>query len=104
MSPTKQHHALDQFYEDALTEAEQVRLPHVRKIEGLDEEIAVLRVQLFTALETLPPERFDTYLKLMNALVRAVATRYRISNQAKDDFAENLFNLIKTVMEQIRQV
>ena len=79
----------DQFYREALTEAELVRLPGVRQVKGLDAEIELLRIRLLTCA-TKHPDDFDLLLKGMGMLVRAVATRYRLSADAKEDLESSL--------------
>jgi len=84
------------FYAQALSEAERVRLPEAREIEGLDEEIALLRVRLSTMLSE-HPENTELLLKGVAMLVRAVATKYRLSKKAK----ENLTDAITAVLKEI---
>ena len=68
------------FYRQALTEAEQVELNHAQDIEGLDDEIALLRVRLKHAVEERP-EDLQLLVRGMDLLVKAVAARYRLSPQ-----------------------
>ncbi|MGD0765233.1 MAG: hypothetical protein ABR978_02870 [Dehalococcoidia bacterium] len=42
------------FYESALSAAERENLPQARDVEGLDEEIAVLRLRLRSVLKEHP--------------------------------------------------
>ena len=44
------------FYTEALTEAERERLKAARKVDGLEEEVAMLRVRLLTALKERPED------------------------------------------------
>lgn len=84
------------FYAAALTEAERMRLPEAREVEGIDEEIAVLRVRLFTAVEARPVQ-----LKLltqgMGMLVRMVAMRYRMSEKSQEDLSESLAGVVEGI-------
>ncbi|MDZ4245814.1 MAG: hypothetical protein U1D67_01705 [Dehalococcoidia bacterium] len=84
------------FYEAALTEVERLLLPEAREIEGLDEEIALLRVKFLTALKG-QPENNELHLKQAGLLVKAVATRYRLSSKAEG-------NLLKSVREVIQSL
>ena len=84
------------FYDQALDAAERVRLPRAREIEGLDEEIALLRVRLSRLVEE-HPENMELLLKGIGMLVRAVGTRYRLSPRAEDDLYQNMLGVIKGI-------
>ena len=62
------------FYEDALSQAERVRLSRAKQIQGLDEEIALLRVRLSRLAEE-QPENLELLIKGIGMLVRAVSAR-----------------------------
>ena len=70
------------FYSHALDEAERVELEDAMGIEGLDEEIAILRLRLRDLL-VVEPERIDLHLKMAEAIARLVKTRYNISKEQK---------------------
>jgi hypothetical protein len=70
------------FYSQALNEAEKLELEEARSIDGIDEEIAILRVKL-RELIVAEPERFDLHLKLATTIARLVTTRYNISKEQK---------------------
>ena len=84
------------FYASVLAEAERTALEAAREMEGLDEEIALLRVKLQTALAERP-EDHDLLLKGVALLVRAVATRYRISGPAQEDLYQSIVGVLKGV-------
>ena len=84
------------FYSSALSRAERMRLPSARAAEGLDEEIALLRVRLHRVAQE-QPEQFELLRKGVNALVRAVSTKYRLSDKP----AEELSNSVIAVLEGI---
>ena len=78
------------FYDDdCLTEAERVELPKAAEVEGLDEEIAVLRVRLKSALKD-HPEDYALLVRGIGMLVRAVSAQYRLSPRASKDLSDNL--------------
>ena len=84
------------FYTAALTEAEKMRLPLAREMEGLDEEIALLRVRLVTcALEH--PDKFDLLIKGVAMLTKVVSIRYRLSPDAKEDLESSLAGVLEGV-------
>lgn len=84
------------FYGSVLDEAEQLALGEARKIDGLDEEIAVLRVKLRSAVKA-HPEDLPLMLRGIGLLVKAVSARYRLSKQAEDDLADSLAGVIRGV-------
>lgn len=88
--------AIKNFYEAALTEAEQMLLPEAREMEGLDEEIALLRVKLQKAVEE-HPENFTLFWRGIELLVKAVAAQYRLSKKAEDDLYENILGVLRGI-------
>ncbi len=90
----------ERFYGDALTEAEQLLLEEARRMEGLDEEIAVLRVRLRKALDERP-EDLRLLTHGIDMLVKAVAAQYRLSPKARRDLAGHLTNLLNSLGDQL---
>lgn len=88
------------FYSDALSEAEQLLLEEAREIQGLDEEIAMLRVHLRKALEA-SPEDLRLLTHGIDMLVKAVAAQYRLSPKARRDLAGHLTNLLNSLGDQL---
>ncbi len=89
---------LRSFYAEALTEAERLELARAQEVEGLDEEIAVLRVRLKRVLQEHPQD-LALIAKGVDMLVKAVAARYKLSPKARRDLADNLANLIESMGE-----
>ncbi len=85
-----------EFYAGALSEAERLRLAKAREVEGLDEEIALLRAQLQKLVEE-HPERLDLLYKGMGLLLKAVTARYKLSPASQDDLAESIAGVLKGV-------
>lgn len=88
------------FYEQALSEAERLRIPRARQMEGLEEEIALLRVRLLRLAQE-HPEQFELLLKGVALLVRAVATKYRLSPQSQEDLSRSLAGVITSIGTQL---
>ena len=84
------------FYAQALSEAERVLLSEAREIEGLDEEIALLRVKLASALEE-HPDNMPLMLRAVDMLVKTVAVRYRLSRKSQENLAEAIDGVLKEV-------
>jgi hypothetical protein len=84
------------FYDEALTEAEQAALPLAREIDGLDEEIAVVRLRLRSALEE-HPEDLALMVKGVELLVKALSARYRLSKSEKADLSASIRGLVEEI-------
>ena len=66
------------FYSRALNEARTLQLVDARDVEGIDEEIAVVRVKLLSIIEEYH-DRIDLQLRAATAIARMVRTRFHIS-------------------------
>ena len=82
------------FYRAALNEAERWELAH--EMEGLDTEIALLRVRLKEALES-QPEDTQLIVKGVDLLVKAVAAKYRLSRKAQRDLSQSLAGVVESL-------
>ena len=85
------------FYHKALDEAEQLELEEASGIEGLDDEIAILRFKLKELLEQ-HPEEVELQLKAANTLARLIHTRYKITAEQKKNLKEAISNVFKEVV------
>lgn len=81
------------FYEEALSQAEQVALSRARDVDGLDEEIALLRVRLRSLADE--PENLASFLKGMELLVKAVGARYRLSKKSEEDLMQSVMGVLE---------
>jgi hypothetical protein len=88
--------AVESFYRSALSKAERAALPQARDVQGLDEEIAVLRLRLRSVLKE-HPDNMKLMLKGVELLTRAISAKYRLSKDAKADLSAG----IKSVLEEI---
>ncbi|MCX8126496.1 MAG: hypothetical protein N3E40_05110, partial [Dehalococcoidia bacterium] len=66
-SPRKRRPEKEAFYSRVLNEAEKLELEAATGIDGLDEEIAVLRLKLRQLMEKYP-ERLDLQLNAANTI------------------------------------
>ena len=88
------------FYRHALDEAERADLKRAEKIEGLDDEIAVMRVRLKRAVEERPQD-LQLLVKGLDILMRAVGARYRLSPKSRKDLTENLAATLNSLGDQL---
>jgi len=73
----------ERFYTAALTEAERADFPEALQVEGVDDEVALLRLRLREAFKERP-EDLLLALKGVEVLTRVVAVRYKLpSTRAK---------------------
>ena len=84
------------FYSLALDEAERVGLEEAFNIEGLDDEIALLRVKLRAVLEA-QPDRTDLHFEAANVIARLVKTRYQISREEKKSLEEGIQKVLTEI-------
>jgi hypothetical protein len=100
------------LYFDALRSAEAIVLSDAVKVDGLDHEIALLRTKLHQSLrigkkkgdemenEMDNEKEMKVVLRSMDVLARMVATRYRLSANAKDDLAAHIVGLVRGIGDQ----
>lgn len=98
-SPRRSKLARD-FYGSALDAAERIELEAASEVEGLDEEIAVLRMKLREALSKRPQD-VQLMLRGIELLVKAVAARYRLSKEAEEDLAGSIAGVVRGVGAQL---
>jgi hypothetical protein len=84
------------FYGQALNEADRLELEEARGVEGIDEEIAILRVKL-RELIVAAPEKFDLHLKLATTIARLVSTRYSITKEQKRSLKEAITRVLTEI-------
>ena len=82
------------FYEQALDEAEGTDLAGAREVDGLDEEIALLRVRLRSLLSERP-EDLTLMFKGVELLTKAVSARYRMSKGDRNELSESLAKVVR---------
>ena len=73
-----------------------MRLPKARKAEGLDEELALLRVKLYSMAQE-EPEKFDLLLKGVVALSRLVALKYKLSDKPAEDLVKSVAGVLQGI-------
>jgi hypothetical protein len=84
------------FYGQALNEAERLELEEAGGVEGIDEEIAILRVKL-RELMVAAPEKFDLHLKLATTIARLVTARYCITKEQKKSLKEAITKVLTEI-------
>jgi hypothetical protein len=84
------------FYSRILDEAERLDFELATGVEGLDDEIALLRVKIKSVLAH-DPENVKLIMQATNTLLRLVRTRYNISKEDRKGLKEAISNVLKEV-------
>ena len=84
------------FYSKALDEAERLDFELVAGVDGIDDEITLLRVKIKSILEH-NPENIKLVMEATNTLARLVKTRYDISKEQKKGLKEAISNVLRDV-------
>ena len=84
------------FYSKVLDEAERLDFELASGVEGIDEEIALLRVKIKSILSS-DPENIKLIMQATNALARLIKTRYNISKEQKKGLKEAIGNVLRDI-------
>ena len=84
------------FYSKVLDQAEQLDFELATGVEGIDEEIALLRVKIKSLLEH-DPENIKLVMQATTTLARLVRTRYNISKEDNKGLKEAIGNVLRDV-------
>ena len=84
------------FYARVLDEVEQLDFELASGVEGIDDEIALLRVKIKSILEH-DPENVKLIMQVTNALERLIRTRYKITKEQKKGLKEAIGNVLRDI-------
>jgi len=84
------------FYTKVLDEAERLDFELASGVEGIDGEIALLRVKIKSILEH-DPENVKLIMQATNALERLIRTRYKITKEQRKGLREAIGNVLREV-------
>jgi hypothetical protein len=84
------------FYSKVLDEAEQFDFELATDVNGIDDEIALLRVKIKSVLEK-DPENIKLIMQATNTLAGLVKTRYKISREQRKGLKEAIGNVLRDV-------
>lgn len=84
------------FYARVLDEADQIDFELAAGVDGIDDEIALLRLKIKSIL-TSNPEDVKQIMHITNALARLVKVRYDITREQKKGLKEAISNVLKDV-------
>ena len=92
----RQRHHSHSFYTKVMDEAERLDFELASGVEGFDDEIALLRMEIRNLLEK-EPENVDQILRAANTLVRLVQAKYNITGEQKQGLKKAIGNVLKDV-------
>jgi hypothetical protein len=84
------------FYSKVLDESEQLDFARAAGVEGIDEEIALLRVKI-KSLIAHDPDNITLIMRAINTLARVVSTKYKLSRKDKKGLKEAMGNVLKEI-------
>ena len=84
------------FYSKVLDEAEQFDFELASGVDGIDDEIALLRVKIKSILEK-DPQNIRLIVQATNTLAGLVKTRYSITKEQKKGLKEAIGNVLRDV-------
>ena len=82
------------FYSKSLSEAEKLELEVARSIEGIDDEIAILRVKILAVLAK-DPNNIQLLLDASETLARLVKLRYGLSAHDGHRLQDSIVKVLK---------
>ena len=91
-----QYSMIHGFYSKVLDDEEQRKFKQAVEFEGLDGEIAMLRVKI-QSLVARDPENIKLISHAVNSLSRMVMVKYNISKKDKKSFMEAAENVFKDI-------
>jgi hypothetical protein len=84
------------FYSQVLDEAQTLQLDEAREVEGIDEEIAILRVKLLSLIDK-HPDRIDLQMAAANTITRMVRTRHNLSAGQKKSLKDAITKVLTEI-------
>ncbi len=84
------------FYSKVLNEAERLDLELATGVEGIDDEIALLRVKIKSILAH-EPDNVKLIMQITNTLARLVRVKYNISKEDKKGLKEAIGIVLRDI-------
>jgi hypothetical protein len=95
--PGNKNAAKTHYYLEDHDEAELLDFDNASGIEGIDEEIALLRQELKKAIDGSKPRNLLLVVRASVALEKLIRTRYQISNEQRHGLKSAVAGVIKDV-------
>ena len=85
------------FYSLVLDEAEKIDFELASGVNGIDDEIALLRVKIKSTLGGDDPKELKLLVEATNALERLIKTRYKITREQRKGLREAIGNVLRDI-------
>ena len=85
------------FYDKVFDEADRLDFELASGVNGIDDEIALLRVEIKKAIMGGDPKNLKLLVDATNALERLIRTRYKITKEQGKGLKEAIGNVLKDV-------
>ena len=85
------------FYSRVLDEAEKIDFELASGVNGIDDEIALLRVKIKSTLGGDDPKELKLLVEATNALERLIKTRYKITKEQRKGLREAIGNVLRDI-------
>jgi hypothetical protein len=85
------------FYSRVLDEAERLDFELATGVEGIDDEIALLRLEIKKAITGGDSKNLKLIVEATNALQRLLWTRYRITKEQRKGLKEAIGNVLRDI-------
>jgi len=85
------------FYSRVLDEAERLDFELASGVEGIDDEIALLRVEIKKAIAGGDSKNLKLLVDATNALERLIRSRYKISREQRKGLKEAIGNVLRDI-------
>ena len=95
-SKSKQSVKKQGFYSKVLDEAERLDFELASGVNGIDDEIALLRVKIKSILGD-DPKNVKLLVEVTNALERLIRTRYKITKEQRKGLKEAIGNVLRDI-------
>ncbi len=87
-----------EYYAEILAETEKLDLKNASGLEGIDEEIALLRHEIKKAISGGKERNLLLLVKAASALEKLIRTRYAITSTQKKGLKEAVANVIRDIL------
>jgi hypothetical protein len=84
------------FYSEVLDESQRIDFETATTVEGIDEEIALLRVKI-KSLVQYNPENMRLIMQAINALSKLIMIKYNIRKEDKQGLKETITNVLRDI-------
>ncbi|MBM4389310.1 MAG: hypothetical protein FJ088_16365 [Deltaproteobacteria bacterium] len=99
--PGNQNARTHGFYSKTLTPEQQEALQDAAVVDGIDQEIAVLRVKIASILENAP-QNIDVLILAMSLLARLLQTKQLIDKKDQHKLGEAFQNVLRNIAVPLR--